>query len=118
MKGRKLRGFGARLLRLRKSKGMTQAELGKKVGVSERVIAYYEHESDQPPGAMLVDLARALHVSTDQLLGLKQIKDTEDPKTARLIKRLKRITILPKQDQQAVMKFLDALVEKQTAESK
>ncbi len=118
MKGRKLKGFGDRLAKLRKSKGMTQAELGKKVGVSYRVIAYYEHESGQPPGAMLVDLAKALQVSADQLLGIKKVKETEDPKTARMVKRLKRISLLPKQDQQAVMKFLDALVQKQTAESK
>jgi DNA-binding transcriptional regulator YiaG len=32
-------------------RGLTQAELGKAVGVSRRLIAYYETESQQPPGA-------------------------------------------------------------------
>lgn len=72
----------ARLATLRQSRGLTQTELGDAAGVSQRVIAYYETESTQPPGALLVDFARALHVTTDALLGLKPIADTLAPKTA------------------------------------
>ena len=60
MKERTIEGFGERLCQIRKSRGMTQAELGKAAGVSNRVIAYYEQDGAQPPGAMLVDVARAL----------------------------------------------------------
>lgn len=115
MKGREINGFGGRLVRLRKSCGLTQAQLGDKVGVSERVIAYYENESSQPPGAILADLAKALQVSTDELLGLKKIKKAESPKTARLVNRLRRIEELSPADQRAVLKYLDALLAKQRA---
>jgi len=40
--------FGKRLSDLRKALGLTQKQLGEKVGVSNRVIAYYEGETDYP----------------------------------------------------------------------
>jgi transcriptional regulator with XRE-family HTH domain len=111
MKQRDVEGFGQRLAEIRKSRGMTQAELGDAVGVSNRVIAYYELESTQPPGAMLVDLARALRVTTDELLGASPVRERVRPKTARLMKRLQRVADLPPTDQKAVLKFIDALVQ-------
>jgi len=114
VKQRSLPGFGERLAKLRKSRGLTQIELGELVGVSNRVIAYYEHESSQPPGAMLVDLAASLKVSTDELLGVKPVEDTPDPKAARLRKRLLRVETLPRTDQRAVLKYIEALLARQT----
>ncbi len=111
MKQRALKGFGKRLAGIRRSRGMTQAELGDASGVSNRVIAYYEKDGSQPPGAMLVDLANALGVTTDELLGVKARKHKTDPKAARLVKRLQRIERLPAADQRAVLKFLGALLE-------
>jgi transcriptional regulator with XRE-family HTH domain len=112
MKERTLEGFGDRLTEIRQSRGMTQAELAKAVRVSRRVIAYYEHENAQPPGAMLVDLAKALRVSTDQLLGLKAPKEKKSPRTARLLKRLQKVERLPATDRRVLLKMLDSLVER------
>jgi len=112
MKERSVEGFGERLSQIRKSRGMTQAELGKAVGVSNRVIAYYEADGAQPPGAMLVDLAKTLRVSTDQLLGLKPPKEERSPRTARLLKRLQKIEQLPTADRRFLLKMLDSLVER------
>lgn len=117
LKQREVEGFGDRLAQIRKGRGMTQAELGAAVGVSNRVIAYYELESRQPPGAMLADLARALRVSVDELLGAKPVKDQTRPKTARLMKRLQRVEDLPPADQKAVLKFVDALIKTRTVAS-
>lgn len=112
MKQRDVEGFGQRLAEIRKSRGMTQGELGDAVGVSNRVIAYYELESTQPPGAMLLDLSRALRVTTDELLGASPpARERVRPKTARLMKRLQRVADLPPTDQKAVLKFIDALVQ-------
>jgi len=81
------------------------------VGVSPRVVAHYEADGAQPPGALLVELARALKVSSDELLGLKAVKEQSSSKTARLIKRLRRIEDLPPADQRAVLKLVDAMLE-------
>lgn len=111
MKTRDVEGFGTRLAQLRQQRGWSQEELATAVDVSRRVIAYYEAESDQPPGALLADLARALRVSADELLGLRTISDKTPPKTARLRKRLQQVEGLPVADQRAVLKLVDALVE-------
>jgi transcriptional regulator with XRE-family HTH domain len=111
MKLKALDGFAARLATLRQERGLTQTELGRAAGVSQRVIAYYETESQQPPGALLVDLARALKVSTDVLLGVTALPERTSPKTARLLKRLRRIEELPPADQRAVLKLVDAMLE-------
>ena len=111
MKERTLEGFGTRLAALRQARGLSQEELATAVDVSRRVIAYYETQSAQPPGALLVDLARALKVSTDELLGMKPVTEKLSPKTARLLKRLRRIEELPPADQRAVLKLVDAMLE-------
>lgn len=111
MKARDVEGFGRRLAEIRKSRGLTQTELGEKVGVSKRVIVYYETESSQPPGAMLVDLARALGTSTDELLGARPVPERTSPKRARLLKKLEQVADLPAADQQVILKMLDTLLE-------
>jgi len=111
MKTKPVDGFGARLAAIRQSRGLTQAELGAAAGASQRVIAYYETETTQPPGALLVDLARALKVTSDELLGLEPLTAKTSPKTARLLKRLQRIEELPPADQRAVLKLVDAMLE-------
>lgn len=60
---------------------------------------------------MLVDLARALTVSTDELLGVTPVREKTPPKTARLLKRLRRIAELPPADQRAVLKLVDAMLD-------
>jgi len=117
MKERTLEGFGDRLAQIRQTRALTQAELADAVGVSRRVIAYYEHEDAQPPGAMLVDLAKALRVSTDQLLGLKTPKEKRSPRTARLLKRLQKVEQLPPTDQRVVLKLVDGLLERHSRQN-
>src|SRR4030067_3232599 len=94
-----IEGFGERLADLRKAMGLTQKQLGEKVGVSNRVIAYYEGETDYPPAHLVEPLAKALKVSSDELLGLKRIKQQLNPEHAALWRRLKKIETLPKRDQ-------------------
>jgi len=104
-------GFGPRLTRLRQARGLTQEELGAAVGLSNRMVAYYERHDAQPPGAVLARLADALRVSSDVLLGREPMKDGTSPKTARLLKRLKQVEELPPADQRTVLKLVTALVE-------
>lgn len=75
------------------------------------MIAYYERDGAQPPGAILAELARTLRVSTDALLCVKPIAETTSPKTPRLLNRLRRIAELSPADQRAVLKLVDAMLE-------
>lgn len=82
------------------------------MGVSQRVIAYYEADDVQLPGPMLADLARALRVSTDELLGLEPVREeVASPRAARLLERLKAAE-LPPHEQRAVITFIEALLDK------
>lgn len=80
------------------------------MGLSNRMIAYYEREDAEPPGPQLPALAQALRVSTDELLGVKRLPEAVGPKTARLLKRLQQVEALPPADQRAVLKVVDALL--------
>lgn len=82
-------------------------------GTTQRTISYYENDAGYPPAPALVDLARALEVSTDVLLGVKAPKIErykKDSETRRLWKRFQRVTALPDRDQKAVIRLINSLV--------
>ena len=106
-------GFGQRLAQVRKESGDTQTELGQEVGVSQRVIAYYEGETQYPPANLLPDLARALNVSTDGLLGIKPMKKMQTKPDNRLQRRFQQIEKMgPKEKRQAIQ-LLDTIIERE-----
>lgn len=59
----------------------------------------------------LQPLDRDPGVDLDELLGLKPLNEKTSPKTARLLKRLRRVEELPPADQRAVLKLVDAMLE-------
>lgn len=66
--------FGARLATLRKAAGYTQVELAAVLGISQRMVAYYEGTEDHPLAKVLRHLSHALDISTDELLGVIEVK--------------------------------------------
>ena len=60
--------FGENLRAMRGAKGITQKELGEKIGVTPVTIGNWERGTRQPSFEFLVKLANALSVSTDVLL--------------------------------------------------
>lgn len=103
------RDFGKRLAQLRRDKGITQIELGKKTGVSQRVIAYYEGETNFPPAHLLIPIAKALKISVDELLGLKNVKLT-DTNHIRFWNQLKKAEVLSSADKKALLNYINALL--------
>ena len=64
--------FANRLKRIRKNIGLTQKQLGALIRVSPEVFSLYERgERRDIPIHMIIRLAKALDMSSDQLLGLK-----------------------------------------------
>ena len=67
--------FGTRLKKLRLEKEWTQAYVGEKVGVSDRVIGYYETDNRFPKeSSVLKALADLFDVSTDYLIGKSDMR--------------------------------------------
>ena len=77
--------FGKRLEQLRKSAGLSQAELGRRLGdkygeefrLTQTVVSAYEKEIREPANAILyVKLADFFNVTTDYLFGVSDKKST------------------------------------------
>lgn len=62
--------FGENLKKLRKGRGMTQSELGGKIGLSKAVISKYETGLGYPSFDVLIRIAKFFGVTTDYLLGV------------------------------------------------
>lgn len=58
--------------KLRRKMGLTQKELGKRIGVSQQVISRIERERNQIPVDVLIQLAEIFKVSTDCVLGYRE----------------------------------------------
>jgi transcriptional regulator with XRE-family HTH domain len=100
------------LFGLRKARGLTQVDLAKALGTTQRVIFYYETGAPLPSAPFLVTLAHTLRVTTDELLGAKPAKlaSASREKHGRLWKRFQRMESLPERDQRAVIRLFDSLV--------
>jgi transcriptional regulator with XRE-family HTH domain len=105
--------FGQRLARLRKERGFTQVELAEKSAMIQAVISDYERDKLRPYADVVVRLAVALAVSTDELLGLQPPKKADGADTNRRFRRrLQLVDTLPKRDQEALLRTIDAFLGK------
>lgn len=106
--------FAERLCAIRKKRGLTQIDLAALSGSSQRAISYYENEGGYPPALVVADLAKALEVTTDELLGVKPLstvdKEEDTPEMRRLWKKFKLLVTLPEKDQKAVVRLINSLV--------
>lgn len=66
--------FSERIRELRKSKNISQVELGKHIGVTKQSISNWENDNIQPSIEMLLKLAEYFSVSTDYILGVNDKK--------------------------------------------
>ena len=105
--------FGDRLRQLRKEQGLTQTELGKRMGISQRLVAYYEAQGGSPSPELLVKFADALSVSTNALLGVDRsprAADRPNPDNVRAWRRFRSVQELPEGDRKTVFRMIDAFV--------
>lgn len=103
--------FGLRLARIRKARALSQRDLARRLHVSQRMVAYYESQTDHPPSHLLPELAKILSVSIDELLGVGAHHATEPVDIdVRLLRRIQRIQQLPPGTKRAVLKVIDDLL--------
>jgi transcriptional regulator with XRE-family HTH domain len=105
--------FGRRLIALRKTSGFTQRELAQELGISRRMIAYYEGETQHPPTTILPRLAQALGVSVDDLLnGNGRRESPPQPMSLRMQRKLRQLERLGMKERRQVMRLLDAFIKR------
>lgn len=97
--------FGERLIQVRKRKNLSQAEVGKKIGINGDAYGRYERNEVKPTIEMAVKIAQALEVSLDYLTGNS---DVELDKAT--LDRVQEVTMLTEKDKDYIFVTLDALI--------
>ena len=113
-------GFGERLLALRKARGLTQVQLAEAIGSSQRAVSYYENHASYPAADIVIALAGALGVTTDELLGLRAPKRSaraaaQEAESRRLWRRFQHVEELPEKDKRAVLRLIHSLASSREA---
>jgi transcriptional regulator with XRE-family HTH domain len=104
---------------MRKAAGFSQRELAAELGISPRMMAYYEAQTQHPPAALLPRLARVLKLSADELLGLERSGGrAQKQPSRRLMERFKRIERLPLQERRELLKVIDVFLERDALRKK
>lgn len=108
--------LGARIARRRRDKGLTQAELAARLQVSQPVVSDYENDVIRLPADVVVQIAQILDASTDELLGIKAAARPSGVngqiKNRRLYRRMQQIERLPRRDQDALLRTIEAFISK------
>lgn len=98
--------FGKRLSRLRKAAGHSQYTFADEVGISKRMVSYYEIQTTHPPTHLLAVFAKVLGVTTDQLLGIVKVKKAKG-RDSRLRRLLEEAEQLPPVERKHIAKSLE-----------
>ena len=71
-------GVGERIKEVRQRRGITQLWLAQRIGISKQGMYAIEAGHADPRSSRVAEIARALRVSTDYLLGLKDEEELLD----------------------------------------
>lgn len=106
--------FGQRLAAFRHAAGISQRQLATQCEISQRMIAHYETRGALPPGHVLTQLAEALSVSVDELVGTKAPRPVSARTQAsrRILQRLQQMEKLPLKEKRALLAIIDVYLEK------
>lgn len=107
-----IKDFGKRLASIRQARGYSQRELARQIGISQRMLAYYEVQSQHVPVNLLIPLSKTLKVSLEEMLGLKGLKEQINPQYKSLWKKLKKVELLDPRDQKAILRMIDIVASK------
>jgi transcriptional regulator with XRE-family HTH domain len=94
--------LGDNMMLLRKKKGFSQADLGKKIGTSGDVVGRYERGDIKPSIDVVEKIANVLDVSIDYLIGKSKMELDQQA-----VKRLEDISNLPDENKTFVINLID-----------
>ena len=98
--------IGRNIRNLRKDKGLSQAELARKTGVSQKVISAYERNYRLPPSTFIPVVAETLGTTPDALYDTGEGKSGGLKKNT-LWKIVERLEEIPENDREEVFKLID-----------
>lgn len=100
--------FRTRLIQLRKARNLTQQALADAVQVHLNQIKRYEAGTTQPHLDVLIRLAKALHVTTDELL----FDESERGPSDDLALQFEAVSHMPEKERSIIKALLDGMIVK------
>ena len=97
--------FADRLAAVRKRKKLSQAEVGKLIGINGDAYGRYERGDVRPTIEMAIRIADALEVSLDYLTG-KTALEIDQP----MLKRMEQVAQMSDKDKDYVYTLMDAFI--------
>ncbi len=99
--------FGERLTIIRKRKGLSQADIGKILGINGDAYGRYERNEVKPNIDMATSISNALKVSLDYLVGKTNLElDNET------LRKIEDISKMSESDKGHVFSLIDAFIAK------
>ena len=86
--------IGKLIAKLRKSKGLTQSELGEMVGVGFRAVSKWENGITSPDISIINDLSKILGISADELLQ-GELNKNKEPSSQKKFNYKKLLYLIP-----------------------
>lgn len=104
------RALGVQVTTLRKSRGMTQAELARAIGVSQQAVWAYELGERRISVLLLAKLAKVLSTPVEGMIGLSKPPLARRGRLSpRCMRHAERLQALSKTQQRFVIKIIDVL---------
>lgn len=102
--------LGAHIARLRKERGMTQAELARAIGVSQQSQFAYELGERRVSVLILAKIAKIFTVAVEDLIGLSKPERVRKGRLSpRCMRHAERLQSLSKTQQRFVIRIIDTL---------
>lgn len=106
------KALGAHICLMRKSRGFTQAELARAIGVSQQAVFAYELGERRVSVLLLTKIARVFSVSVEELTGMaRPVRVPKRRVSPRAIRHAQRLQALTKTEQRFVVRIIDTLHE-------
>nr|WP_298722851.1 helix-turn-helix transcriptional regulator [uncultured Steroidobacter sp.] len=104
------KSLGAHVAMLRKSRGMTQAELARAIGVSQQAVFAYELGERRVSVLILTKIAKVFAVSVEDMVGMSKLPRVPKGRLSpRAMRHAERLQALSKTQQRFVIRILDVL---------
>ena len=103
--------FGSRLAALRQERGWTQAALAERLGVTVKMVTYYEREATNPTANTVAKLAEVFGVEPTTFLDSAQsLRAAKPGPPSEWEKRIAAIKQLPRGKQKKIAEVVEALL--------
>lgn len=110
-----MRSFASRLRLIRERRKLTQKDLAQLLGTETALVSRYERGLNVPSASTIVELARILQVTTDELLtGKTDAVDAPAIRNATLFERFRQLDteIEDRREVETIVALLDAFLAK------